>query len=85
MKTKLIKIGNSKGIVLPSKLLSKLAIYESQEVNITEFEGSILLKAAKSSREGWEMKIKEEITRSGPHVGLIQDVFEDDTLEDITW
>ena len=43
MTTRIIKIGNSKGLVLPASLLKKYAVQEKDEVRIQEEDGRIML------------------------------------------
>ena len=49
---KLIKIGNSQGIRLPKKLVSKYGLGES--IILEEVEGGILLHAENKGKLSWE-------------------------------
>lgn len=51
MVTKLRKVGNSRGIILPAPFLSALNL--DQEVEIRLEEGRIILEAPATSRAGW--------------------------------
>ncbi|MCQ2134103.1 MAG: AbrB/MazE/SpoVT family DNA-binding domain-containing protein [Bacteroidales bacterium] len=42
--TNIIRIGNSKGVILPSKILKTLALDEKDSVCIIETEGSIVIR-----------------------------------------
>jgi antitoxin MazE len=51
MKTKLIRIGNSRGVRIPKPLLEQSGL--EGEVRLRVVEGGILVEAEKSSRAGW--------------------------------
>lgn len=57
MKSKIVSIGNSKGIRIPKVLLNQFNIHDQVEL---EIEGeSIVIKPAKSKpREGWDKAFK---------------------------
>ncbi len=50
-----IPIGNSKGIIIPSKFLKRL---NSDKLEIIENDFDFTLKAVKSVREGWDLSAK---------------------------
>jgi antitoxin MazE len=52
LETKLIKIGNSQGIRLPKRIISKYGLGKS--VLLAETEDGILIYAAKSEKLSWE-------------------------------
>lgn len=56
-RAKLIKIGNSKGIRLPKKLISKYGIGEL--VILEEMKDGVLLHAANKGKLSWEDTYKE--------------------------
>ena len=58
-KAKLIKIGNSQGIRLPKKLVSKYGLGEN--IILEEVKGGILLHAANEGKLSWEDTYKEMI------------------------
>ncbi len=51
MQTTLRKIGNSRGVIIPSALIEQLHI--ENEVEITLQEGALLLRPITSLRQGW--------------------------------
>jgi antitoxin MazE len=51
MQTTLRKIGNSRGIIIPSALIEQLHI--ENEVELILQEGALLLKPSTSLRQGW--------------------------------
>lgn len=44
MTASVIRIGNSKGLILPANLLKSLSISERDELSISEHDGGILIK-----------------------------------------
>jgi antitoxin MazE len=57
LEAKLIKIGNSQGIRLPKKVISKYGL--GNVVMLEETEDGILIHAAKSGKLSWEDTYKE--------------------------
>jgi len=84
MEANIIKVGNSKGVILPSKLLKLIGIKD--KVIIEVIENRIMISPVeKKVREGWEDIIKNEIDNSGQAEKLIPDVFSDEEFEDWKW
>ena len=52
MESKLIQIGNSRGIRLPKRLIAKYGLVET--VVITELENGILIECSSGSKLSWE-------------------------------
>lgn len=77
MRSKVIKIGNSKGLILSKTILEKYEIED--EVNIRLQEDYLIIEPVSKAREGWdEQFIKaKSIEEKEP---LIPDVFEDEQL-----
>jgi len=82
METNIIKIGNSKGVIIPSQLLKKVGAKSKIEMEIKE--GGLFLKPVKKPREGWAEAAKAA-HQEGEDQLLFPDVFEDETMEDWTW
>ena len=58
MKISLTKIGNSKGIIIPSHILKKFEI--TDEILLEEHDDKLVLKKpARKPREGWDEQIKK--------------------------
>ena len=57
MKTKVIKIGNSKGIRIPRHILEQSGL--KNEVEIEVKDKSIILKPTVKAREHWDIAFKE--------------------------
>lgn len=82
MRTNIINIGNSKGVILPTSLLRELKLSLRSSVQVFAENGSIVIKPA--SRQGWEDAAREMHT-AGDDEFLIPEVFEDENLEEWTW
>lgn len=83
MKTNIIQIGNSKGIIIPSNILrkSKLSLKSEVEVGCND-DGSISIKA--SPRQGWAEAAKQ-MANVGDDELLIQETFNDEDLDWWEW
>lgn len=79
MEIPVINIGNSKGIRIPKAILEQYNISDTLEMILEK--GKIILKPKTIPRKGWEASFKE-MHESGDDVLLIEDVFEDETLEE---
>jgi len=84
MDTKIIKIGNSKGIIIPSKFLKLIGIEEKVVFEIED--DKLIIKPSKTiPREGWENIISEDIEEYGQPKKLIPDFFENNATKDWEW
>ena len=83
METNIITIGNSKGVIIPSKLL-KIVGFKSI-VNLEINDGKLVISPSKKVREGWVEMIKTEIDKNGQPNLLIPDFFEDEQENDWEW
>ena len=79
MEVSVIKIGNSKGIRLSKTLLDKYNIQDTVEVILEK--GQIIIKPLSRPRKGWEKAFKR-MSENGDDRLLINDVFDDETLEE---
>lgn len=70
MKTNIINIGNSRGIILPARMMKDLNILPKSEVDISVEDGKIVIKP--KSRQGWE----ELFTQVNNHDEKETDLFE---------
>ena len=59
MQTKVIHIGNSKGIRIPNHILKSLKITEEVDMIVDENRCEIILKAVKEPRENWDSAFKK--------------------------
>lgn len=82
MESNVIKVGNSKGIIIPAKILKILGFKNKVKMKVED--GKLLISPAdKEVREGWEEMIAEEIEENGQPEKLLPDFFED--KENIDW
>jgi len=52
MKTKIVRIGNSRGVRIPKPLLQQAGLED--EVSLRVIEGGIIIEADEKPRSGWE-------------------------------
>ncbi len=83
METNIISIGNSKGIIIPAKLLKSNGF--NNIVNIEFEKGKLVITPTKKPRENWNSLIKNEIEKNGQPNKLIPDFFEDEENFDWQW
>ncbi|MDT0690802.1 AbrB/MazE/SpoVT family DNA-binding domain-containing protein [Salegentibacter sp. F188] len=84
MEANLVKIGNSKGVIIPAKLLKLIGLKE--KVNIAVQENKLVISPSeKKVREGWEEMIKKEVENNGTPERLMPEIFEDEENDDWKW
>lgn len=79
METPIIKIGNSKGLLLSKTILEKYSIRDKVEMILEK--GQIILKPIDTPRNGWAKAFKK-MAKNGDDKLLIGDVFEDENIEE---
>jgi len=57
MKTRLIRIGNSRGVRLPKSLIAQAGLTDEVELRVRE--GAIVIQRATSPRSGWAEAAKQ--------------------------
>jgi antitoxin MazE len=57
MKTKVVKIGNSRGIRIPKSLIDESGL--KSEVDLEVIDGQIIIKSISKSRESWDSAFKK--------------------------
>ncbi len=62
MKTKIIKIGNSRGIRLPKAILQQLEINDVVELEVER--DRIVIKPIRQTREGWRQAFQKMASKS---------------------
>ena len=83
MKIRLISIGNSKGIRIPSSVIGECGLGSELEMRVED--GVIMLAPVRSVREGWSATF-EKMATAGDDAPLAPDTFENDfDAEDWTW
>lgn len=63
MKTKLVRIGNSRGIRLPKPLIEQAGLTDEVELEVRD--GTIVIAASVRVRSGWVTAAKELRAREG--------------------
>jgi antitoxin MazE len=71
MKTRIVRIGNSKGIRIPKPILEQTGL--QGEVEILVDNNSLVIRPIKKPREGWAQAF-QEMARRGQNVLLDPDV-----------
>ncbi len=84
MEAKIVKIGNSKGVIIPAKLLHLTGLKERVSLEVKN-DQIVISPAKKGTREGWEEMIKEELEKQGQPEDLMPNVFEDEENSDWEW
>ncbi len=85
MEAKIIKIGNSKGIIIPANILKLLGLEESLQMELDNEKLILTPVKKKKPREGWEEAIRAEIKKNGQPERLLPDFFDDEDLSEWTW
>tara|TARA_R110000772_G_scaffold197005_1_gene307761 strand:- start:486 stop:740 length:255 start_codon:yes stop_codon:yes gene_type:complete len=84
MEAKLIKVGNSKGIIIPSKFLKLMGLEDKVSIEL-ETDRIIITAPIAKPREGWENMLAEDIAKYGQPERLLPDSFEDENNMDWKW
>jgi antitoxin MazE len=83
MKVNLIRIGNSKGVRIPSSVIKECGFGEQIEMRVEQ--GVIVLSSLRGVREGWDT-VFETMVAAGDDAALIPDALETDfDKEEWTW
>ena len=83
MKIKLISIGNSKGIRIPSSVIKRCGLGDELEMSIEN--GVIVLAPVRGVREGWSAAL-EKMAAVGDDAPLVPDALENEfDAEGWTW
>lgn len=82
MKSKIIPIGNSKGVIIPSSFMKDLGLTDSVEMEVVE--NTLVIRAVSNARKGWEEQIAL-VAKSDKSNDRMPDFFKDENMEDWTW
>ena len=82
MKSKIISIGNSKGVIIPSSFMKDLGLTDSVEMEVVE--NALVIRPASSARKGWEEQIALA-AKADNSKDRLPDFFKDENMEDWTW
>ena len=83
MHTRLIRVGNSQGIVLPKKLLQQYRLSGEVELHPTP-EGLLIKPVASPARQGWEAQMQAAQAAGQEPEGELLEGFSD-TFEETEW
>ncbi|WP_373518728.1 AbrB/MazE/SpoVT family DNA-binding domain-containing protein [Pricia sp.] len=84
MEVNIIKVGNSKGIIIPAQFMKLIGLKSKVNIQI-ENDKLVIAPAKDEARKGWEEIILKEISENGQSESLVPDFFEDENSEDWTW
>jgi antitoxin MazE len=82
MKSKIISIGNSKGVIIPSSFMKDLGLTDSVEMELVE--NTLVIRPISSARKGWDEQIAL-VAKADKSNDRLPDFFKDESLEDWTW
>ncbi len=82
MKTRIVKIGNSKGIRIPKPLLRELGLHS--EVEITVQDGALVIRPVRKARTGWENAFLEMAARGDDQL-LDGEMIQDHSWDEREW
>ncbi|MBR8803578.1 AbrB/MazE/SpoVT family DNA-binding domain-containing protein [Porphyromonas levii] len=80
MRTSIIKIGNSSGIIIPRGVMRTLVLTERSAVTMQVSTDGIVIKKT-PARNGWS-EAAQKMRRNGDDELLLPDVFEDEVFEE---
>jgi antitoxin MazE len=84
VRQRIVRIGNSRGVRLPSQLLSEAHLVEGDEVELSVEPGQIVMRPARRARQGWAERFAE-MTRHGDDRLLDGDQLTASSFDDEEW
>lgn len=84
MEANIIKIGNSKGIIVPANIIKMLGLEDSVQLELENEKLILRPSKKKKTREGWEESIKSEINKNGQPERSLPDFYEEEDLHEWT-
>jgi antitoxin MazE len=79
-KTRIVRIGNSRGIRIPKVWVEQLDLGE--EVELSVHADRLVIRSLRRVRQGWEEKIRASLEKEGEE---LRDAFRLDGLQVILW
>jgi len=83
MEVSVIKIGNSKGLIIPQKMLKALGT--QNKVMIETREGGLFISPIDETRIGWAESFKNATSEQEPSKDLFEEIENDFDIEEWTW
>jgi len=83
MTVKLKKIGNSKGLIIPKKVLEMCGL--NDEVTMTVEEGHIIISPIHEPRANWEKQFSNADSGKVDEVNLLENISNDFDETEWTW
>ncbi len=84
MHTRLIRVGNSQGIVLPKKLLQQYHLAGEVDLRPTP-EGLLITPIIQPARQGWEAQMQAAIAAGQEPEGELLEGFTDSSEDEWQW
>ncbi|PKM42469.1 MAG: hypothetical protein CVV03_09935 [Firmicutes bacterium HGW-Firmicutes-8] len=82
MQTRIVRIGNSKGLRIPAHILRQCEIEDL--INLEIIDGKIIISSAEKPRQGWDEQFRL-MHKNGDDKLLIDDSLEAGEEDDRTW
>jgi antitoxin MazE len=83
MNANIIKIGNSRGLIIPKKMLQELGA--ESEVNIEYQNGGLFISPIDETRKGWAVAFKKSSSKQVKSEDILDEVENDFDQEEWTW
>jgi antitoxin MazE len=84
MRTRLIRVGNSQGIVLPKKLLQQYHLAGEVDLRPTP-EGLLITPIIQPARQGWEAQMQAALASGQEPEGELLEGFTDSSEDEWQW
>lgn len=84
MHTRIIRVGNSQGIVLPKKLLQQYHLAGEVDLRPTP-EGLLITSIAKSARQDWDAQMQAALAAGQEPEGELLEGFTDSSEDEWQW
>ena len=84
MHTRLIRVGNSQGIVLPKKLLQQYHLAGEVDLRPTP-EGLLITSILQPARQGWEAQMQAALAAGQEPEGELLEGFADNSEDEWQW
>lgn len=83
MQANIIKVGNSKGIIIPAKFLKLLGLSETVRIDVED--NRIVIEPIEDNlRKDWEIQFAKASSLDDKEI-LMPEVFDDENIDDWKW